>query len=114
MAEMKKQYLVGVQQRYQQKDELYTNLATYCYGIKRRYFTSLDEAKMELKKFIEKNDPKKKVYGTDGKRYESGGSAGGIGISVQSDKDTDRDMEVVDWYIKEREVTPWEKIEVEL
>lgn len=114
MAETKKEYLVMVQQRYQQKEGKHSNLAAIMGGFGKRCYGDLERAKADLRKFIEQNDPSKKVYGKNGKRYESCGSAGGLGMSIECDKDTDRDMEVVDWYIKEREVTPWVKLEVDL
>lgn len=98
---MKKEYLVCVQEKYQQKDGTYYNLAKLMRGMKYSTYSSLDEAMRDLKKFIESKNK--------GARTETQ-VVNGIGIDFVIDPETADDLTVVDWYIKCREVTPWEMV----
>lgn len=77
-----KEYRVGVHQRYQE-DGQYYNLAKLMGGFKKSCYGSLERARADLKKFIREHD------------------AGGA----------DYDLEVTAWYIEEREVSPWVRID---
>ena len=97
---MIKQYLVCVQQKYQQKDGEYWNLkALLGTSRKGRYYTDLKQAITELQTYIAKQN--------SGERTEKT-VVNGIGIDMVIDAESAKDMAVVDWYIKVREVTPWE------
>lgn len=99
---MGKQYLVCVQQKNQQKDGEYWNLkALLGTSLKGRYYTDLQQAMRDLQSYIAKQNR--------GERTETQ-YINGIGIEMVIDAETAKDFAVVDWYIKEREVTPWEEV----
>lgn len=98
---MTKQYLVCVQQKYQQADGTYTNLGKLMRSFSKPYYTSLDEAMRDLKQFVESKN--------QGARTETQ-VVNGIGIDFVIDAESAANLAVVDWYIKVREVTPWEMV----
>lgn len=98
---MTKQYYVGVQQKYHQADGTYLNLAKIMRGISRSYYTSLDLAMSDLKRFVESKN--------QGARTETQ-VVNGIGIDFVIDAESAANLAVVDWFIKVREVTPWELV----
>lgn len=98
---MKKQYSVGVQCKYQQEDGTYLNLARLMRTGYKSYYDDLESAVADLKTYIEERNK--------GARTEKT-VVGGIGIETVIDAETADSLTVVDWYIKVREVTPWETV----
>ena len=97
---MIKQYLVCVQQKHQQKDGEYYNLRLLVGdGFRKRYYNDLGQALKELQAYIAKQNR--------GERTETT-VVNGFGIDMVIDAESAKDLAVVDWYIKVREVTPWE------
>ena len=102
---MTKQYLVLVQQKYQQKDGDWWNLRVLLGDSamgRKRYYTDLAEAKKKLAEYLAKQNRGARVERT---------AVGGIGLLTEIDEDTANDLTVVDWVIQEREVTPFVEIE---
>ena len=99
---MGKQYLVCVQQKHQLKSGEYWNLkALLGTSLKGRYYTDLKQAVTELQRYIATQNR--------GEHTETQ-YVNGIGIEMVIDAETAKDFAIVDWYIKEREVTPWKEV----
>lgn len=96
---MRKEYLVCVQEKHQQAEGMYYNLAKIMRGLGYSTYPSLGMAMRDLKKFVEQKNK--------GARTETT-IVNGIGIDFVVDAESAQDFAVVDWYIKEREVSPWE------
>lgn len=97
-----KQYLVCVQQKWQQESGEYWNLkALIGNSLKARFYNNLEEALEDLQKII--------AIKNRGERTETQ-YINGIGIEMVIDAETAKREAVVDWYIKEREVTPWVEV----
>ena len=100
---MTKQYLVCVQHRYQENENTFYNLRRLVYGFNGgNYYLELERAKADLERYIKDH--------ARGERTETT-QCGMIGISSHIDKETAYQHEVTNWYIKVREVTPWEEVE---
>ena len=100
---MKKQYLVKVQQKWQAKEgnNEYWNLARLMGGINKTFYTSLETAMIDLKKYVEDCNRGARTERT---------VVNGIGIDFVVDAESAADDVVVDWKIQVREVTPWETV----
>lgn len=109
MAEMKKEYAVMAQHKYQQADNGWINVRASLEGPGKRFYHTVEEAKAALNQYVSTWN-KEYVYDSKGKRIETC-VCGGIGIDSVSDEKRDADMMVVAWKIKVREVTPWEELE---
>ena len=109
MAEMKKEYAVMAQQKFQQAENKWTNVRAYLEGFGKRFYGSEKEAKAGLNDYVSMWN-KEYVYDSNGKRIETS-TCGGIGVDFVASKKLDDDMRVVAWKIKVRDVTPWEDLE---
>lgn len=101
---MSKQYLVCVQQKHQLKTGEYYNLRLVAGDsnfLRKRYYDDLSEAMKALQKYIARQNR--------GERTETT-YCGGIGIETVIDAESAKDLAVIDWYIKERDVTPWKDV----
>lgn len=101
---MIKQYLVCVQQKHQVKNGEYYNLRLVAGDsnfFRKRYYNDLGEAMRVLQRYIAQQNR--------GERTETT-VVNGFGIDMVIDAETAKDMAVVDWYIQEREVTPWREV----
>lgn len=99
---MRKEYLVCVQEKYQQAEGTYYNLAKIMRGLKYSSYPSMESAMRDLKKFVEQRNK--------GARTETT-IVNGIGIDFVVDAESADDLTVVDWYIAVREISPWEVVE---
>lgn len=109
MAEMKKEFAVLAQHKYQQAENKWMNVRPHLEGPGKRFYNTVEEAKAGLNQYVSMWN-KEHVYDSEGKRIETC-DCGGIGIDTVSDKERDDDLRVVAWKIKVREVTPWNVIE---
>lgn len=107
---MRKEYLVIAQQAYQVAENKWTNVRALEEGFNKRYYGSLEDAKVGLKRFVMKHN-KDFAYDMNGKRRETTDVGGGFGADMIIDKKLDDDLRVVAWKIRVREVTEWEEKE---
>lgn len=97
---MKKyEYLVMVQHKYQVEENRWSNVGFLTDG--KRYYDTLEEAEEALRRYV--------AEWNRGRRTETT-KCGGVGIDLEVDKVSVDRMIVVHWYIKKREVTPWEEV----
>lgn len=106
------EYYIGVEKRFD-KGRLWNAMMWHPRyqnrKLSERYASTLEEAK-EVLNYAYKLWNGKKVYDSNGKRYETH-TAGMIGISVEHDVKSDRDQEIVRHVIKKRTVTEWEVVD---
>ena len=104
---MAKEVIVLVQHRYQQADGAWSNMGRLLKGYNKNTFPSRAKALTGLKAYLQDWNGKK-VYDANGERRERHCTGADIVGTPQSDYN----MRVVAWKVKEREVSPWKEVEL--
>lgn len=103
---MKKEVIVWVQHRFQQKEGTWSNMGRFLKGYNRNTFPTREKAITGLNAYLKEWNGKKE-YDANGERRETFAIGGGFASDFVSNKGVDYDLMVVAAKIKERDVSPW-------